>query len=147
MKKQLVWLTVVVAAVILAAFGKQLKELASPEKTVTKNISFAVYTSDNYNASVYANASASLQVSIVKVRGNERKVIWQKAYDARLLKEYPNLANALAEKVIVNNVVDSKDKLEVVYTLTYSDNGSQLQLQDGTTISKGEKSGKLFINI
>jgi len=147
MKKQLIWLPVVIAAVLLAAWNKPLRELMTPEKAVTKNVSLAVYTNDNYNASIYSNASASLQVSIVKVRGSERKVVWQKSYDAKLLKDYPTFANALAEKVVVNNVVDSKDRLEVVYTLTYNDKGNQLQLQDGTIISKGEKGGKLFINI
>lgn len=147
MKKQLIWLPVVIAAVLLAAWNKPLRALVAPEKTVTKNVSLAVYSNDNYKASVYSSASASLQVSIVKVRGGERKVVWQKNYDAKLLKDYPTFANALAEKVVVNNVVDSKDKLEVVYTLTYTDKGNQLQLQDGTIISKGEKDGKLFINI
>jgi len=147
MKKQLVWLTVVIAAVMLAAFNKPLKEIIAPEKPVSKNISLAVYSSDNYKASIYANASASLQVSIVSVRNGERKLVWQKNYDARLLNQYPSLANALAEKVVVNNVVDSKDKLEVIYTLTYTDNGNHLQLQDGTIINKGQKDGRLFINI
>lgn len=147
MKKQLVWLTVVVTAMILAAFNKPLKNLIAPEKTVSKNISFAFFKADNYNAAIYNDASASLQVAIVKIRGNQRKIVWQKEYDAKLLKEYPSFANALAEKVVVDNVVDSKDKLMVVYTLTYNDNGSRMQLRDGTIISKGEKDGKLFINI
>lgn len=132
---------------MLGAWNKPLREMMTPEKTVTKNVSLAVYRADNYNASVYAGASASLQVSIVKVRGNERTVVWQKAYDARLLRDYPMLQNAMAQNITVKNVVDSKDKLEVVYTLTYDAKGSQLQLQNGTIISKGEKDGKLFINI
>jgi hypothetical protein len=147
MKKQLIWLPVVIASVMLAAWNKPLTALIAPEKTVSKNVSFAVYRADNYNSSVYANSSASLQVSIVKVRGNERTVVWQKAYDAKLLKEYPSLQNALAQNVTVHNVVDSRDNLEVVYTLTYNDKGNTLQLENGTTISKGEKDGKLFINI
>ncbi len=132
---------------MLAAWNKPLRAIIAPEKTVSKNISFAVYTADNYNSSAYANASASLQVSIVKVRGNERTTVWQKSFDAKLLSQYPSLEKAAAQHVVVNNVVDSKDKLEVVYTLTYNTNGSKLQLQDGTTVSKGEKEGKLFINI
>ncbi|HWB24332.1 MAG TPA: hypothetical protein VG738_02580 [Chitinophagaceae bacterium] len=147
MRTQLKWLPVVIAAVMLGAWNKPLREMMTPEKTVTKNVSLAVYRADNYNASVYAGASASLQVSIVKVRGNERTVVWQKAYDARLLRDYPMLQNAMAQNITVKNVVDSKDKLEVVYTLTYDAKGSQLQLQNGTIISKGEKDGKLFINI
>ena len=119
----------------------------TPEKAVSKNISFAVYKAGDYNSNIYADASARLQVTIVKVRGSKRSIVWQKSYDAKLLNQYPSLQNAIAQNVVINNVVDSKEKLEVVYTLTYDSKGSQLQLQDGTTINKGEKDGKLFINI
>ncbi|HVX49098.1 MAG TPA: hypothetical protein VHB48_03040 [Chitinophagaceae bacterium] len=147
MRKQLIWLPVAMAAIMLAAWNKPLREMMTPEKTVSKNVSLAVFRADSYNSTVYADASASLEVYIVKVRGNERKVVWQKNYDARLLNDYPMLQNALSQNVTVNNVVDSKDKLEVVYRLTYKTKGSELELYDGTTINKGEKDGKLFINI
>ncbi len=147
MKKQLIWLPVVIAAVLLTAWNKPLREMMTPEKAVSKNISFAVYKAGDYNSNIYADASARLQVTIVKVRGSKRSIVWQKSYDAKLLNQYPSLQNAIAQNVVINNVVDSKEKLEVVYTLTYDSKGSQLQLQDGTTINKGEKDGKLFINI
>ena len=147
MKKQLKWLPVLIAAVMLTAWNKPLREMMTPEKAVSKNISFAVYKATDYNASVYAGASAKLQISVVKVRGSKRSIVWQKDFDAKLLSQYPSLEKAIAQQVVIKNVVDSKDKLEVVYTLTYNDKGSQMQLQDGTTISKGENNGKLFINI
>lgn len=147
MKKQLLWLPVVLAAVMLTAWNKPLREMIAPEKTVSKNISFAVYSKDNYNNSIYANASAKLKITIVKVRGLDRSIVWQKQYDAKLLNQYPSLEKAVAQNVTVKNVVDSKEKLEVIYTLTYNDKGSELQLQDGVVVSKGEKEGKLFVNI
>lgn len=147
MKKQLVWFAAAIAVLVLAAFTKPVKQILHPEQAISKNISLAVFSNDNYKASIYAHASASLQVSIVKNRGGERKLVWQKNYDAKLLTQYPSLANALSEKVVVNNILDSKDKLEVIYTLTYKDNGNSLQLMDGTIITKGQKDGKLFINI
>ena len=147
MKKQLIWLPVVLAVVMLAAWSKPLKEMMTSEKTVSKNISFAVYKADNYSSSAYADASAKLKITIVKARGTKRSIVWQKEFDAKALNQYPSLEKAVAQKVIVNNVVDSKDKLYVVYTLTYNDKGSEMQLRDGAVIAKGEKSGKLLINI
>lgn len=147
MKKQIIWLPVAIAAILLTAWNKPLREMLAPEKTVSKNISFAVYKTGEYNSNIYADASAKLQVTIVKVRNNTRSIVWQKSYDAKLLSQYPSLENAIAQNVVINNVVDSKEKLEVVYTLTYDSKGSELQLQDGTTIDKGQKDGKLFINI
>lgn len=147
MKKQLIWLPVVLAVVILAAWSKPLKEMMTPEKAVSKNISFAVYKTDNYNSNVYADASARLKITIVKERGGKRSIVWQKDFNAKALSQYPSLEKAVAQKIIVNNVVDSKDKLYVVYTLTYNDKGSEMELRDGTVIAKGENTGKLMINI
>jgi len=147
MKKQTIGLVVVIAVVMLAAWSKPLKEMITPEKTVSKNISFAVYKSDNYDASIYNDASARLQVTVVKVRGNERSVVWQKNFDAKLLKQYPSAANAISQNVVIHNVVDNKEHLEVLYTLTYDTKGSVMQLQDGQVISKGVKCGSLRINI
>ena len=147
MKKQMIGAAVVIVAVMLTAWMKPLKEILAPEKTVTKNISFAVYKADTYTSSVYNDASARLQVTVVKVRGNERSVVWQKNYDAKLLKQYPSAANAISQNVVIHNIAESKEHLEVLYTLTYDSKGSVMQLQDGKVISKGTKSGSLFINI
>jgi len=148
MKKNiLLWLAVGAAVVLLAAWSKPLIATINFEKPVSKNISFAVYTNSSYSSSVYNDASAKLQVTVVKVRGNKRSTVWQKEYDAKLLKDYPSLQNALAQKVTISNVVDSKDHLEVLYTITYNTNGSKLQLQDGAVVAKGAKNGNLFINI
>ena len=146
MKKH-VWILVAAAVVLLAAWAKPIVEKINFEKPVTKNISFAVYKANNYTSKVYDNASAKLQVAIVKIRGGKRSIVWQKEYDAKLLKEYPSLENALAQKVVVNDVVDSKERLEVMYIITYDAEGSKMQLQDGAVIDKGAKDGKLFINI
>ena len=134
-------------AVMLTAWSKPLKEMVTPEKTVSKNISFAVYKADDYTSSVYNDASAKLQVTVVKVRGNERSVVWQKNYDAKLLKQYPSAANAISQNVVIHNIAESKEHLEVLYTLTYDSKGSVMQLQNGEIISKGAKEGRLFINI
>lgn len=135
------------AVVLLTAWSKPIIQKISFEKTVSKSISFAVYTQNTYTAKIYNDASAKLQVTVVKVRGGKRSTVWQKQFDAKLLKDYPSLQNALAQKVVVNNVVDAKEHLEVVYTITYNANGNQLQLQDGTVMQKGDNNQKLFINI
>ncbi|HWB24539.1 MAG TPA: hypothetical protein VG738_03620 [Chitinophagaceae bacterium] len=146
-KHTLLWLAVGAAVVLLATWSKPLIATIHFEQPVSKNISLAVYTDNSYTSKIYDDASARLQVTVVKVRGGKRTTVWQKEYDAKLLKDYPTLQNALSQKVVVNNVVDSKEHLEVYYTVTYDDNGSKVQLQDGTVIAKGSNNGKLYINI
>jgi len=145
--KKIFWLPVAVVVVLLAAWSKPVKEMMNQEKMVSKNISFAVYKTGNYTSKVYDEASAKLQVTVVKIRGNKRSIVWRKDYDAKLLKEYPSLENAFSQNLVISNVVDSKEQLEVVYTLTYDSKGSVIQLQNEEVISKGAKDGKLFINI
>ncbi|HVX49032.1 MAG TPA: hypothetical protein VHB48_02710 [Chitinophagaceae bacterium] len=146
-KHTLLWLAVGAAVVLLAAWSKPLIATIKFEKPVSKNISLAVYTANSYTSKIYNDASAKLQVAVVKVRGRNRTTVWQKEYNAKLLKDYPSLQNALSQKVVVNNVVDSKEHLEVIYTITYNDNGNKMCLQDGATIAKGNNNGQLYINI
>ena len=147
MKKYIIGFMLTAVVVLLAAWSKPIIENIRFEKPVSKSVSFAVYKSNNYASKIYSDASAKLSVTIVKVRGNNRNIVWQKTYDARLLNQYPTLADAMSQKVVINNVDDRNDKLEVIYTLIYSSNGSNVQLEDGTVITRGMKEGKLFINI
>lgn len=144
MKKYLLWLPLVWFG-FGAAIYTTTKGTAQTEKTVNKNISFAVYKGDNYTSDVYNNTSATLHITITKVRGTNRSVVWDKTFDAKLLKQYPSLENALTQQVTVPNVLDKKEHLEVTYTLIYNSNGSELQMQNGTVVYGS--SDKLDISI
>src|SRR5689334_6687109 len=133
MKTYLLWLPLVWFG-FGAAIYTTTKGTTSTEKTVNKNISFAVYKGNNYASEVYNNTSATLHITITKVRGNKRAVVWNKTFDARLLNQYPSLENALTQQVTVPNVLDKKEYLEVTYILTYNSNGSGLQMQNGTVV-------------
>ena len=144
MKKYLLWL-------LLAWFGfgaaiyTTAKGTTAQEKPVDKNISFAVYKSNNYASDVYKTTSATVHITITKVRGNNRTVVWDKTFDAQLLKQYPSLEHALTQQVTIPNVLDNKEHLEVNYTLTYNSNGSELQMQSDTMVYGS--SDKLDISI
>src|ERR1051326_5627717 len=150
MKKYRLWLPVV-WLVFGAAIYTTSKGSAANEKqdtTVTKkNISFAVYKGDNYISDVYNNTSAKLHITIEKVKGTSRTILWDKTFDAMQLKQYPSLEHALTQQVSVPNVLSSKEHIEITYTLTYNSNGSELQMQNGTIIPNNANSEKLDISI
>jgi hypothetical protein len=133
MKKNLLWLPVIVL-VLVAAVYSPVRRSAAQEKTENKSISFAVYKSNNYTSEVYNKTSVRLHITIEKVSGKNRRIVWDKTFDAKLLREYPALDNALSQKVTVPNVLDKKEHLEVTYTLLYNSNGSELQMQSGTIV-------------
>jgi hypothetical protein len=144
MKKFLLWLPVV-WLIFGAAVYSTTKGNTATEKTTNANISFAVYKSDNYSSDVYNTTSATVHITITKVSGNNRTVVWDKTFDAKLLKQYPSLEHAITQQVTIPNVLDQKEHLEVTYTLTYNSNGSELQMQNGTEVYGS--SDKLNISI
>jgi len=146
MKKHLLWLSVAVV-VLVAAMHKEVSEITNPAKPVEKSISFAVYKGSNYASDVYNSTSAQVHITIEKVSAKSRTTVWEKTFDAQSLKQYPSLQNAMSQTVKVPNVFDSKEHLEVTYTLTYNSKGSELQMQNETVVSNDTRSSKLYIGI
>lgn len=144
MKKHLLWLSVVIV-VAIAAMNKQVKEVIAPAKPVEQSVSFAVYKEGNYASAIYNNTSAKVHVVIEKVSSKERKTVWEKTFDAQTLKDYPSIQNAIAQTVEIPNVFNSKEHLEVSYTLTYNSNGTELQMQNGMVVNN--INSKVYIGI
>jgi len=137
---------IVAAAVAVYTMSGSIKEAITPAKPVEKNISFALYKSNDYNADVYNNTSATVHITIEKVGSKGRSIVWEKTFDAQTLKQYPSLQQAIAQTVKVPNVFDSKEHLEVSYTLTYNSKGNELKMQNGIMV-KGNGTDKVYISI
>jgi len=130
-----------------AIFHTQIANIFSAEKPVSKKISLSIARDANYNQSVYDLSKASVKVVIFKVRDNKQIVLWDKTYDAIRLKDYPTLQNALHNEITVSNILDKKERLYVTYIITYNTNGGFMRIENGTSVLKGEKEGKLVITI
>jgi hypothetical protein len=143
MKKYVLWLPALI--IIGAAMCQPVKE-AMKGKPVDKSISFAVYKGTAYSSDIYNNTSAQLHVIIEKVKGGRHTQVWNKTFDARLLKQYPSLEQAMFQTVTVPKVF-CKEQLEITYTITYNSNGSQLQMQHAALVSGSALTDKLNISI
>ena len=64
-------------------------------------------------------------------------VVWDTTFDAKLLNRYPSVKKALSQKVTIQNVIESKDHLEINYFLTYESDGSVLKMQSANFKSTG----------
>ena len=137
---------IIIAAVAVYTMSGSIKQIVTPTKPVEKNISFALYKGSDYSADVYNNTVASVHVKIEKVSSKGRTTVWEKTFDAQTLKQYPSLQNAISQTVQVPNVFDSKEHIEVSYTLTYDSNGKELQMQNGTVVN-GNGTDKVYISI
>jgi len=147
MKKNLIiaGFITVVAIVIVIAYNP-LKQVFT-EKPVEKSIAFSVYRANNYTSDVYNQTSARVHIIVEKVGKHHRSIVWEKTIDTRLLKQYPTADKAMFQKIIVPGIFDKKEHLEVKYVLVYDSMGSLLEMQNGTVVSAGAKSGKLNISI
>ncbi|MGI8950013.1 MAG: hypothetical protein ACR2FN_00365 [Chitinophagaceae bacterium] len=121
--------------VTLLAFHTQITNLFKKENSVSKNISLAVYTNNDYTSKEYENSVASVKLTVIKIEGENQKTVWEKNLNELSLKDYPQLNNAITESVSIPNIRNSKDKLAVIYTITYNTKGSVLQATYGELIS------------
>jgi hypothetical protein len=144
MKKKLI---ITASALSLCALCLLPAKIFYAGKPVNKNINFEVYKNASYVSPAYAHAFATLQVTIVRVKGNKKDTVWEHTYQPKELKDYPASDKPMVQKITIPNVNDKKEKLEVYYRIIYNAQGSVLNMLNTTTIGKGEQLGKLNIQI
>lgn len=144
--KKLTLVLLLVMVVVLASFRTQVTEWMYPEKTTSKSISLNVSAGSAYEAKEYKNSVARLQLTIIKVKGNETEVLWENEYPELELRKFP-LNQAFTQKIRITEVLDSKEQIIVHYTITYKTNESVLTVQNQKQISKGKSEEELEINI
>jgi len=130
MKKNLLGLVFILIAsgvTVAASYKPIMREIKS--KPVDKTVSFLVYKGSNYNSKVYKCSSAKVYVFIEKVRNTKRTIVWDTTFNAELLNKYPSAKKALSQNVTIQNVIESKEHLEINYLVTYKSKESVLQMQ------------------
>lgn len=144
MKKILIIATVIlITASGYCVFAKEM----FAEKPVSKNINVEVYKTSSYAAPVYANTTATLQVTVVRVKNGKRDTAFQHTFQPTELKNFPEPDKAITQKISIPNVNDHKERLEVYYKVTYNSQGSILNSWNISTIGQGQQTGKLHIQI
>jgi hypothetical protein len=144
MKKTLIITTL---ALFVTASWWLINKNDKPANAVNKNINVEVYKNASYISPAYKNAFATLKVTVVRVNGKERDIVWQQTYKPTELKDYPSVDRPMTQKISIPNVNDKKERLEIYYQVTYNSQGSILNLLNTKVIEKGQKTGKLLIEI
>lgn len=140
-------ITLIAVAVFVSVICVPEKSWFTPEKPIIKNVSLEVYKSNDYLSAIYNNATAKISITITKVSNHSRIVVWNKTFDALQLKQYPSMRDALLQKVVISDVLDNREHLEVVSTVSYYANGSVLEIKDDLLLSKEATDGILTIPI
>ena len=128
-------------------FHTQLAGVFTAEKPVTKQITYSITGDSNYKAAAYDKTLATVHITVFTVKSHRQTVLWDKVYETIPVKKYAANCNALGQTIKVKNIHDGKEQLFITYTVTYDTQGNKMQLINGTTVLKGEKEGKLVINI
>jgi hypothetical protein len=145
MKKKLV--IIVTALTLISGSGFVIAKNTSAKTPVNKNINVEVYKTASYASPAYADATASLEVTVVRVKDNKKDTVWQHAFKQTELKDYPASDKPITQRISVPNVNDRKEKLEIYYNVKYNSKGSILDYRNIQTIGQGQQTGKLNIQI
>ena len=140
-------LIIITAVTLLIAVVYAFIGVTTPGTAVNKNINVEVYKTASYVAPAYANATATLEVTVVRVKGNKRDTAFRHTFQPKQLKDYPESDKPMIQKITIPNVNDKKEKLEVYYKLTYNAAGSILNFLNTSVIGKGQQTGRLNIQI
>ena len=126
MKKNLLWLTfiLITSGVVVASYKPFMNRIT--EVPISRTISFSLYKGSNYTSQIYNSSSATIYITIWKIRNASQDLVWDTTIDAKLLSKYPLLEKAVSKTVTIPHIYKSKDHLEINYVLTYNSNGSIL---------------------
>jgi len=120
---------------IAGSYKPIMEEIKS--KPVRKTVSFSLHKASDYSSKVYKGSSAKVYVSVEKVRNTTRKIVWDTTLDDKPLAKYPSAKEAFLQKVTIENVIESKEHLEINYLLTYNSQGSIVNIQSRNFNSNG----------
>jgi energy-converting hydrogenase Eha subunit E len=123
------------------------KPLTAAEKPVSKNINLEVYKTASYISSAYAGTTATLEVTVIRVKGDKRDTAFQHTFQPKQLKDYPASDKPMLQEITIPILNDRKERLEIYYRLTYDTKGSVLNFLNTATIGKGKTAEKLNIKI
>jgi hypothetical protein len=138
----------IASAILLVAMAPVLSGMKKTQVSeVDKHINVEVYKMASYISPAYANTTATLEVTVVRVRGNKRDTAFQHSFQPKQLKDFPDSDKPLVQKIIIPNVNDKKERLEVYYKLSYDAQGSVLNFFNSAVIDKGKQTGELNIQI
>jgi hypothetical protein len=99
-----------------------------------KSISFAIYKGDRYNTKVYDCTYVQVHIIVERVNNKERMQVWDTAFDAKRLKQYPSFDKALSQTVLIPVSTKAHELFEVRCILIYSSHGSKLEMQRETVV-------------
>jgi hypothetical protein len=128
MKKKLLWLTfiLITSGVVIASYKPVMDKIM--EVPISRTISFSLYKGSNYTSQIYKSSSATINITIWKIRTASQDLVWDTTIDAKQLSKYPLFKKAISKTVTIPNIYKSKDHLEINYVLTYNSNGSILTI-------------------
>lgn len=139
-KKLFITFCLIIVIITISIVCKKLSTMNNTESTVNENISLAVYSSSDYTAAAYKTSLAQLDVTIEKINAaGENKVVWEKAFDAKYLSQYPSIENALKQNVGIKNILAKDEYLLLKYNIIYDSEGSKLQMENNVIVDNSSK--------
>ena len=139
-------LTFILLAIVVAC-SIQIKQLIFPGKTVTKDLSITIVPANTYHSRVYANSSATLNVVVIKLRGQKMDTLFVKEYPKFKLSKLSSYSKGFNQNIHVSNVIDKKEKIILLYNISYTTKESIFVMPYVNYIGSGTTNDKFLITI
>jgi len=145
--KKLLLTVVLTLMVITASFHAQIIQWIHPQKAISKNIHLTLSSENNYGHQVYANSSAQLGITVIKLHGRKIDTLLVKEYPEFKLKNLSALSKKFNETISVLDVADNKEQIIVSYSITYKSQGSILKIKSVKWVDKRVTDDQVMIHV
>lgn len=108
-----------------------------------QNVSFVIYKDFDYQSAAYKNSFVKVKIEVETVNGSNRKTVWSKELAPTELAQLPQMNEAEVENISFAKS-DSREHIELTYTMTYETQGSELSVSS-TKIVDGNDCVKIGI--
>lgn len=142
MKKIIILTAILASAFLICGFAA-----ASFNKKETKRINISVSKMAGYESAAYKDAFATLYVSVYRVKGNTKQLIWEHNYSQTQLKNFPSANKPLQQSVTINDITECNVKIEVCYSLIYNTKGSIMNFCNTELVTRHVTSKNVNIHI
>ena len=97
-------------SITVIGLQNRFNKIFTASKTISAEIDLHIQSDNKYLSSAYDEATAQIHITVTKISGSKRVIVWEKDFKNMQLKNYSNNSNT--ETLMIPNLTQLKEKLE-----------------------------------
>jgi len=145
MKKIIFLISIFLISGAIALQGK-ISGFKFREKVQTRTVQFSIFVGTNYSGKLYKKSKAKVILSVYRLQGNSKDVLWESIVDRGNLRNYPQRNNALFRNLTFYNIPEHSQQIVASYKVVYNTKASEMAYEENCLLS-GAKGDTLQISL